>query len=105
MAKASVSEGSAQTAARVDVSVIVPCYNTERYLDATLVSAEQNDRCNLEIIVLNDGSTDGSLAIMQAHAARDSRVRVIDKQNEGYGTSVNRGIKEARGTYVAILER
>lgn len=104
MAKASVSEGGAQDAARVDVSVIVPCYNTERYLDAALVSAEQNDRCNLEIIVLNDGSTDGSLAIMQAHAARDSRVRVIDKQNEGYGTSVNRGIEESRGTYVAILE-
>lgn len=89
---------------RIDVSVIVPCYNTEKYLDQALSSAEQNDRCNLEIIVLNDGSTDGSLAIMQEHAARDPRVRVIDKQNEGYGTSVNRGFDEARGTYVAILE-
>lgn len=98
------SETQPEATAQIDVSVIVPCYNTERYLDAALVSAEQNDRCNLEIIVLNDGSTDGSLAIMQAHAKRDSRVRVIDKQNEGYGTSVNRGIDEARGTYVAILE-
>lgn len=89
---------------QIDVSVIVPCYNTARYLDAALTSVEQNNRCNLEIIVLNDGSTDDSLKIMQAHAAKDSRVRVIDKQNEGYGTSVNRGIAEARGTYVAILE-
>lgn len=88
----------------VDVTVVVPCYNTERFLGAALTSAEQNNRCNLEILVLNDGSTDGSLAIMQEHAAKDSRVRVIDKQNQGYGATVNRGIAEARGIYVAILE-
>lgn len=90
--------------ARVDVTVVVPCYNTERFLDAALTSAEQNDRCSLEIIVLNDGSTDGSLAIMQEHAARDPRVRVIDKANQGYGATVNRGFDEAQGTYLAILE-
>lgn len=89
---------------KVDVSVLVPCYNTERYLDQALASAERNDRASIEIIVLNDGSTDGSLAIMRNHAARDPRVRVIDKANEGYGASMNRGIREARGTYVAILE-
>ena len=89
---------------RVDVSVIVPCYNTERFLDQALISAEQNDACSLEIIVLNDGSTDDSLAIMRRHEARDRRIRVIDKPNQGYGATVNRGIKEAQGTYVAILE-
>ncbi len=88
----------------VDVSVVVPCYNTERFLDQALTSAEQNGRCSLEIIVLNDGSTDGSLDIMRAHAAKDARVRVIDKQNQGYGATVNRGFAEAQGTYVAILE-
>lgn len=88
----------------IDVTVIVPCYNTERFLDQALCSAEQNASCNLEILVLNDGSTDGSLAIMRAHEARDGRVRVIDKPNEGYGATVNRGIDEARGRYVAILE-
>lgn len=88
----------------VDVTVIVPCYNTQDYLDQALTSAEQNCSCNLEILVLNDGSTDESLRIMRAHADRDGRVRVIDKQNEGYGATVNRGIDEARGTYVAILE-
>lgn len=90
--------------ADIDVSVIVPCYNTEAYLDQALASAEQNDRISLEIIVLNDGSTDGSLQIMRAHEAADPRVRVIDKQNQGYGASVNRGLDEARGTYIAILE-
>ncbi|MDO4537195.1 MAG: glycosyltransferase [Coriobacteriales bacterium] len=88
----------------VDVSVIVPCYNTERFLDQALVSAEQNSRCSVEIIVLNDGSSDKSLDIMRTHEARDARVRVIDKQNQGYGATVNRGIAEARGHYVAILE-
>ncbi|WP_455026336.1 glycosyltransferase family 2 protein [Olsenella uli] len=87
-----------------DVTVVVPCYNTERYLDQALSSAERNDRIALEIIVVNDGSTDGSLAIMRRHEARDHRVRVIDKPNGGYGQAVNRGFLEARGTYVAILE-
>jgi glycosyltransferase involved in cell wall biosynthesis len=89
---------------QVDVSVILPIYNTEKFLDQALLSAEQNDRINLEIIAVNDGSTDSSLKIMRAHARRDPRVRVIDKPNQGYGASVNRGFSEARGTYLAILE-
>ncbi|WP_072499933.1 glycosyltransferase family 2 protein [Olsenella phocaeensis] len=88
----------------IDVSVIVPCYNTEAFLDQALSSLEANDRCSLEVIVVNDGSTDGSLAIMREHEARDPRVRVIDKENSGYGANMNRGISEARGTYVGILE-
>ncbi len=88
----------------IDVTVVLPIYNAEPYLDQALSSAEANDRINLEILAVNDGSTDGSLAIMRAHEARDSRVRVIDKQNQGYGASMNRGFSEARGTYVAILE-
>ena len=88
----------------VDVSVVIPCYNVEQYLDQALASAEQNDRINLEILVVNDGSPDGSLAIMREHELRDPRVRVIDKPNGGYGNSMNRGFDEARGTYVAILE-
>ena len=95
---------SAPDADEVDVTVIIPCYNTERFLDQALSSAEQNARCRLEILVLNDGSTDESLAIMRAHEARDPRVRVIDKANQGYGATINRGIDEARGVYVAILE-
>ena len=88
----------------VDVSIVIPCYNTEKFLDQALSSAEQNDRISLEIIVINDGSTDGSLEIMRAHEAADPRVRVIDRSNHGYGAEVNRGFSEARGTYVGILE-
>lgn len=88
----------------VDVSIIVPCYNTERFLGQALASAQQNSRAKVEILVLNDGSTDGSPSIMRAFEQRDQRIRVIDKPNQGYGATVNRGIDEARGTYVAVLE-
>ena len=86
------------------VSVVVPIYNTERYLDQALSSLEEQSYPYLEILCVNDGSTDGSPAIMRAHAARDPRVRVIDKPNGGYGSAVNRGIDEAAGDWLAILE-
>ena len=87
----------------IDVTVVIPCYNTERYLDQALSTVVRND-CALEVIVVNDGSTDGSLAIMKRHEREDERIRVIDKPNEGYGASVNRGISEAKGAYVTVLE-
>lgn len=86
------------------VSVVVPIYNMERYLDQALTSLEEQSYPYLEILCINDGSTDGSLAIMQAHADRDARIRVIDKENAGYGAGVNRGIDEATGDWLAILE-
>ncbi len=88
----------------IDVTVVVPCYNTANYLDQCLASIEKNTMAALEILVINDGSTDDSLAIMRSHEQLDSRVRVIDKPNQGYGATVNRGFDEARGTYVAIVE-
>lgn len=86
------------------VSVIVPSMNVERTLDAALSSIERQTYPDIEILALNDGSTDGTLAVMQAHAARDPRIRVTDKQNEGYGATCNRGIDMAEGDYIAIVE-
>ena len=86
------------------VSVIVPVYNASRYLDQALESAERQTHANLEIICVNDGSTDGSRDILAAHAERDQRIRIIDKKNGGYGSAMNRGIDEATGTWIAILE-
>ncbi|MDO4436589.1 MAG: glycosyltransferase [Coriobacteriaceae bacterium] len=93
-----------QTDAQALVSVIVPTYNTEAFLDQCLLSIRNQTYRNLEIICVNDGSTDGSLAIMQRHAAEDPRVRIIDKQNAGYGAGCNRGIAEARGAWISIIE-
>ena len=86
------------------VSVILPIYNAEPYLDQALNSVERQTYKNLEIICLNDGSTDDSLSIMRAHAARDARIVVIDKQNQGYGATCNRGIDESHGEWVSIVE-
>ena len=86
------------------VSVIVPCFNVERYLDQCLTSIECQPFSHIEILCVNDGSTDASFSIMRNHAEHDKRIRVIDKPNEGYGASCNRGITEAQGDYIAIVE-
>lgn len=86
------------------VTVIVPTYNTEKYLDQCLTSIRNQTHRNLEIICINDGSTDGSLDIMRRHESEDRRVIVIDKSNGGYGAACNRGIQEAHGEWVAIVE-
>ena len=65
------------------VSVIVPIFNAGPYLDQCLLSIENQTYPNLEIICLNDGSTDDSLRIMEQHKSRDRRIIIIDKQNQG----------------------
>lgn len=86
------------------VSVIIPICNVEGFLDQCLNSVRAQTLEALEILCLNDGSTDGSSAIMHAHAAEDARIICVDKANEGYGATCNRGLDMARGEYVAIVE-
>lgn len=86
------------------ISVIVPIFNAEPYLDQCLSSIEGQTCRDLEIICLNDGSTDGSLETMRAHAEDDRRIVVIDKSNQGYGATCNRGLDEAHGKWISIIE-
>ena len=86
------------------ISVLVPCYNVERYVEECLASIERQMFEDFEAILINDGSTDGTLGILQAFARRDARFRIIDKANSGYGASMNKGLDAARGEYIAILE-
>lgn len=86
------------------LSIIIPVYNVEKYLPGCLESALAQDIPGLEIICVNDGSTDSSPEILQAFAARDERIAVIDKPNAGYGAAMNNGLRAARGRYVGILE-
>ena len=79
------------------VSVVVPVYNVERYVEQCVESLTGQTLADIEVILVNDGSTDGSLELLRAAEARDARVRVIDKPNGGYGAAVNRGLDEARG--------
>lgn len=86
------------------VSVIIPVYNNEVYLRECLDSAVNQTLKDIEIICVNDGSTDGSLEIMREYEAKDPRVHVIDKPNGGYGHTMNCGLNAATGEYVAFLE-
>ena len=86
------------------VSILVPIYNVEKYLEKCLESIRVQTLKDIEVLCINDGSTDGSPAIIRAFMARDSRFKVIDKKNSGYGDSMNCGLKAAKGDFIGIVE-
>jgi len=85
-------------------SVIIPAYNAERFLRQAVESALAQSYPNLEVIVIDDGSTDGTRRLADELANADARVRVFTQENAGVGAARNRGIAEARGKYVAPLD-
>lgn len=88
----------------VKVSVIVPVCNVEIYLRECLDSIINQSLDEIEIICVNDGSSDSSIDILIEYANRDNRVKVIDKDNAGYGHTMNIGIDMAVGEYIGIVE-
>lgn len=86
------------------VSIVVPVYNVEKYLKKCMESLSGQTLTDIEVICVNDGSTDNSLKIILEYVKADSRFKVIDKENTGYGDSVNRGIEQALGEYIGIVE-
>lgn len=86
------------------VSVLVPICNVENYLAQCLDSLVNQTLQEIEIICINDGSTDNSLSIIKEYAAKDGRLVVIDKPNSGYGDSMNQGLAIAKGEYIGIVE-
>ncbi|MCL2136541.1 MAG: glycosyltransferase [Coriobacteriia bacterium] len=86
------------------ISILIPIYNVQDYLDECLKSAADQTFTDIEVICINDGSTDGSRDIIERYVQSDPRFRLIDKANSGYGASMNRGLDEAQGQYIAILE-
>ena len=87
------------------VSVIIPVYNVEKYLRACLDSVVNQTFRDIEIICVDDGSTDGSGAILDEYAAKDSRMRVIRQANAGAGAARNAGLDVATGEYVFFADR
>lgn len=86
------------------ISVIVPVYNVEAYLDRCVHSILEQTYQNLEIILIDDGSTDSSPAKCDAYAAKDSRIKVLHKPNGGLSDARNAGLALAEGTYIGYVD-
>ena len=88
----------------IKFSIIVPVYNVELFLRECLDSIENQTFKGFEVICINDGSTDGSLSILQEYAAKDSRFKVISQENQGQGVARNNGIDIAQGEYLLFID-
>jgi glycosyltransferase involved in cell wall biosynthesis len=86
------------------LSVIIPVYNVEDYLRACLDSVINQTYTHLEIIVVNDGSTDNSRAIVEEYAQKDARIMVIDKRNGGLSSARNAGLDSMQGDLVTFVD-
>lgn len=86
------------------ISILVPCYNVEKYIRQCMDSVVNQTLKDIEIIAINDGSKDNTLSILKDYAKNDKRIIIIDKANSGYGDSMNQGLKRATGEYIGIVE-
>ena len=86
------------------ISIIIPIYNSEKWLSRCLNSVIHQTYKNLEIILINDGSTDNSLNVCEKFKEMDNRIKIINKDNEGVSIARNVGIKEATGKYIKFVD-
>lgn len=86
------------------VSVIVPVYNQEKYLDAAYACLTEQSYKNLELIFVNDGSTDASPQMLRGYLSRDPRVKLVEKENGGLVSATLAGVEAATGEYVCFLD-
>ncbi len=89
---------------KVKVSVIMPSLNVAPYMEECLQSVRNQTLHEIEILCIDAGSTDGTIDLIKKHASQDSRIRMVYSPIKSYGYQVNRGIEEANGEYVAIIE-
>ncbi len=87
------------------ISVILPVYNGALYLDEAIKSILSQTYSNFEFIIINDGSTDNSLEIINRHKSIDDRIKVISRENRGLIASLNEGIEKSEGTYIARIDQ
>lgn len=86
------------------ISVVIPIYNVENYLKRCIDSVINNSYKNLEIILVDDGSTDNSSSICDSYIKKDSRIKVIHKENNGLSSARNTGIDIASGDYISFID-
>lgn len=87
-----------------EISIIIPVYNSTEYLSACLGSVLAQSFTDWEAVCIDDGSTDGSSAILAEYAAKDERIRVLTQENTGPGAARNRGLQAARGKYITFVD-
>ena len=87
----------------IKFSVIMPCYNSKDYVKNAVDSVANQTYDNWELILVNDGSTDGTFDILNSYAASDSRIVVFSKENGGYATAVNAGLEKISGDYFMMM--
>lgn len=86
------------------VSVIMPVYNGEKYLSEAIESILNQTFADLELLIINDGSTDSTAKILESYRQQDERIRVYDQSNQGLVSSLNRGLELAQGKYIARMD-
>lgn len=86
------------------VSVIIPIYNQEEYLDRSITSVLSQSYRNIEIVCVNDGSSDSSRVMLEQYSARDSRIKIVDQENSGLVHAVVTGVEYSRGKYICFLD-
>lgn len=89
---------------QVKVSVVIPVYNTEGYVAETLNCILSQELTEIEVLVIDDGSTDNSYSIICEIAAKDDRVRIFKQENKGQGASRNLGLKNAKGEFIYFMD-
>ena len=89
---------------RVKISVIVTIHNAEKYIRECMESVLNQTFSDFEVLCMDGGSTDDTPSILKEYEQRDLRVRIINDANTSYGHKVNRGIEEAKGEYISVLE-
>ena len=86
------------------ISIIIPVYNAEKYLKCCLDSILNQSYKNLEIIIINDGSTDNSLKVIEEYKKNDNRIILISQKNQGVSKSRNNGLELATGDYIMFID-
>ena len=86
------------------ITIIVPVYNSENYIRRCVDSVLRQSFEDFELLLINDGSTDGSLKILREYEKSDKRIRVINQENMGVAKTRNKGIKLASGKYIMFID-
>lgn len=89
---------------KINISVIIPVFNAAKYVSKCIQSVLNQSLPEIEIIIINDGSTDGSKSIIQSFAERDNRIVFVDCQNEGVSSARNKGIHIAKGEFIGFVD-